>query len=48
MSDRFCTMCGCSLVECNEGIDHIKYKNWNGEFEIICDTCLETLKDILL
>ena len=42
-----CSLCGCGLTEINEGIDHIYYKNWDGETITLCVPCLERIREAL-
>ena len=36
------------LVEVNNDIDHIRYRNWNRDSVKLCDTCLRTVREVVL
>jgi hypothetical protein len=44
---NYCSICGCSLIDINLNIDHIKYLNWNGETVYLCKNCLECIKYLI-
>ena len=35
------------LVEVNNDIDHIRYRNWNRDSVLLCDTCLRTVREVM-
>jgi len=42
-----CSICGCWLVEVNNEIDHIHYRNWNRDSVLLCNTCLRTVREVI-
>ena len=42
-----CSICGCWLVEVNNEIDYIRYRNWNSDSVLLCNTCLRTVREVM-
>ena len=43
---RRCKVCGCLLVSCNEGIDHIGFEPYTlRRIVFICQGCLHTIQN---
>ena len=40
-----CIICNISYPEINEGIDFIRFQNWEDEVVTICRSCLDVLKE---